>query len=41
VRVTGGAAGVVIDARGRPLRLAKDPGKRRELHKKWLWNLDG
>jgi hypothetical protein len=41
VKVTGGLAGVVIDARGRPLRLAKDPGKRRELLKKWVWSLEG
>jgi hypothetical protein len=41
VKVTGGASGVVIDARGRPLRLPKDPGKRREQLKKWLYNLEG
>jgi hypothetical protein len=41
VRVTGGVAGVIIDARGRPLRLPKDHAKRRELLKKWLWSLDG
>jgi hypothetical protein len=41
VRVMGGALGVVIDARGRPLRLAEDPGRRRELLKKWLWTLGG
>jgi hypothetical protein len=39
VRVVGGALGVVIDARGRPLRLSKDPGKRHEQQKKWLWSL--
>jgi hypothetical protein len=36
LKVVGGALGVVIDARGRPLRLSGDPGRRRELHKKWL-----
>ena len=41
VRVMGGALGVVIDARGRPLRLADDPMRRRELLKKWLWTLGG
>jgi hypothetical protein len=41
VRVTGGALGVIIDARGRPLRLPKDPNRRRDLHKKWLWSLGG
>ena len=41
MRVTGGVLGIVIDARGRPLRLATDPGRRRELHRKWLWTLGG
>jgi hypothetical protein len=41
VRVTGGVLGVIIDARGRPLRLPKDPNRRRDLHKKWLWSLGG
>jgi len=34
--VPGGPFGIVIDARGRPLRLNNDPAKRRELLKKWL-----
>lgn len=34
--VPGGPFGIVIDARGRPLRLTNDPAKRRELLKKWL-----
>lgn len=41
VRVVGGSLGVVIDARGRPLRLPTDPVRRRELYKKWLWTLGG
>ena len=41
VRVTGGAMGVVIDGRGRPLNLPQDPGRRRELVKKWLWTVGG
>ena len=41
VRVMGGALGVVIDARGRPLRLPGDPGRRRELFKRWYWILGG
>jgi hypothetical protein len=41
VRVVGGALGVVIDARGRPLRLPEDAGRRRDLFKKWLWTLGG
>jgi uncharacterized protein (TIGR01319 family) len=39
--VQGSALGVVIDARGRPLRLPSDAVKRRELLKKWLWNVGG
>lgn len=41
LKVTGGALGVVIDARGRPLRLPSDPGRRGELYKRWLWMLGG
>ena len=41
IPVTGTALGVVIDARGRPLRLPTDAGQRRELIKKWLWALGG
>jgi len=40
LKVIGGALGVVIDARGRPLRLSADPGRRREMHKKWLAMFD-
>jgi uncharacterized protein (TIGR01319 family) len=39
--VQGSALGVVIDARGRPLRLPADPARRRELLKKWLWTVGG
>jgi hypothetical protein len=39
VEVTGGAMGVVIDARGRPLALPADPARRVELVRKWLWTL--
>jgi len=39
--VQGSALGVVIDARGRPLRLPTDPAKRRDLLKKWLWAVGG
>ncbi len=35
LKVIGGALGVVIDARGRPLRFSADPGRRRDMHKKW------
>ncbi len=39
--VSGTALGVVIDARGRPLRLPADHAHRHELLKKWLWAVGG
>lgn len=39
VQVIGGALGVVIDARGRPLALPSDSGHRREAIQRWLWTL--
>ncbi len=39
--VQGSALGVVVDARGRPLRLPTDAARRRELLKKWLWTVGG
>ncbi|OGO66966.1 MAG: hypothetical protein A2Z37_06050 [Chloroflexi bacterium RBG_19FT_COMBO_62_14] len=39
LRVSGGAVGLIIDARGRPLQLARDGGRRRELNQKWLWDI--
>jgi hypothetical protein len=41
LRVVGGVLGVVVDARGRPLQMVQDAGKRRELMGKWLWSLGG
>ncbi len=41
ITVTGGAMGVVIDARGRPLQLPGDPVRRRELIKKWYYTVGG
>ncbi|HSO26582.1 MAG TPA: glutamate mutase L [Anaerolineales bacterium] len=41
LQVHGGALGVVIDARGRPLVLPEDAGRRRELFSKWMWTLGG
>jgi len=41
VTVTGGALGVIIDARGRPLQLPGDPVRRRELIKKWHYTVGG
>jgi hypothetical protein len=37
LRVVGGALGVVVDARGRPLHLPGDPAHRREIIGKWRW----
>jgi len=34
-KITGGACGAIIDARGRPVRLPDDPARRRELLQKW------
>ncbi|MEE8567669.1 MAG: glutamate mutase L [Anaerolineales bacterium] len=39
LRVAGGAVGLIIDARGRPISLPKDAGQRRELNQKWLWDI--
>jgi len=39
LRVAGGALGVIIDARGRPIELSKDPDRRRELNQKWLYDI--
>ena len=36
VKVIGGVMGVVIDARGRPLRLPAESTRRRELLTNWL-----
>jgi MutL protein len=41
VPVTGGALGVVIDARGRPLQLPGDAVRRRELMKRWSYAVGG
>ncbi|MCH8092996.1 MAG: glutamate mutase L [Chloroflexi bacterium] len=39
LRVSGGALGVIIDARGRPIELSKDPERRRALNQKWLYEI--
>lgn len=39
LRVAGGAVGLVIDARGRPLQLPSDPATRIEVNRKWLWDI--
>jgi hypothetical protein len=41
VKVIGGSLGVVIDARGRPLRLPTDPARRSDMHKRWVWTMGG
>lgn len=39
IEVQGGLVGLIIDARGRPLGLPSDPGKRRERVQRWLWDM--
>lgn len=39
LRVAGGAVGLIIDARGRPIALPKDLGHCHELNQKWLWDI--
>jgi hypothetical protein len=41
IPVAGTALGLVIDARGRPLRFPADDMRRREIIKKWQWTLGG
>lgn len=41
LKVLGGALGLIIDARGRPLALPEDRNRRKELYRKWLWTLGG
>lgn len=41
IRATGGALGVVVDARGRPIQLPPQPEQRLEAAQKWLWELGG
>jgi hypothetical protein len=40
-RVRGGLVGLIIDARGRPLQLPRDPKKRRVQLKRWLRDVGG
>lgn len=39
--VSGGLVGLVIDARGRPLRLPSDPEQRQTQMQQWLWDMGG
>jgi hypothetical protein len=40
-RVNGGLVGLIIDARGRPLQLAREPKQRQEQIQQWLWDVGG
>ncbi len=40
-RVSGGLAGLIIDARGRPLPLPDDPEQRHERMRQWLYDVGG
>jgi hypothetical protein len=39
VEVSGGVIGLVIDARGRPLRLPSNPDACRRQVQQWLWDM--
>jgi hypothetical protein len=39
LRIAGGALGLIIDARGRPLRLDEDPARQQDANEKWLWDI--
>ncbi|MBI5303506.1 MAG: glutamate mutase L [Chloroflexi bacterium] len=39
--VEGGALGLIIDARGRPIALPEDPEKRRTKIQQWYWDIGG
>jgi hypothetical protein len=39
IRIPGGMLGLIVDGRGRPLRLAEDPETRREQNQRWLWDV--
>jgi hypothetical protein len=41
VEVEGGLVGLVVDARGRPLPVARDGAARQEQMQKWLWDMGG
>jgi hypothetical protein len=38
-KVEGGALGIIIDARGRPLPFVEDPEQQRERMQRWLWDM--
>ena len=41
LRVNGGLAGLIIDARGRPLRIPSDTEQRQSQMQQWLWDVGG
>ncbi|MFZ0546589.1 MAG: glutamate mutase L [Candidatus Promineifilaceae bacterium] len=41
VTVYGGTVGLIIDARGRPIKLPKDDAERQAQIRQWLWDLGG
>ena len=41
VTISGGAVGLVVDARGRPLNLPSDDEERQTLLHQWLWDIGG
>ena len=40
-RVNGGLAGLIIDARGRPLRFSRNPERRQAQMQQWRWDVGG
>jgi hypothetical protein len=40
-QIEGGALGLIIDARGRPIALPNDPEKRRTKIQQWYWDIGG
>jgi hypothetical protein len=41
VEMLGGMAGLIVDARGRPLTLPRDPAERRRALRRWQWDAGG
>ncbi len=41
IRAIGGLVGLVVDARGRPLRLPEDEERRRQRLRHWVWDVGG
>jgi hypothetical protein len=41
IRAIGGLVGLVVDARGRPLRLPEDDERRRQRLRHWVWDVGG